>query len=240
MRLLRSKTRLIQAIIIIIKKWSEKPVYMIHNEGELSNETNKVMKNRNYPRSNHIHGDDCIKEEHMIVAVQEHHGTSKTIASSTDLNTIVVRRYYVLLCFCLQCNNCGLISVTLRQDVVVTGTYLSSSGDCSCTVIIHILVERLGRYYDDMKEVGCNSIVVSLAPTHPIQTVYIKEPLITTARATYMDGSIKTVVCTTEFSTSVLKKDQAVILKYSYSINGVSYSKDCEIRVTTLPRHKTC
>ena len=31
-----------------------------------------------------------------------------------------------------------------------------------------------------------------------------------------------------------------MILKYSYLINGVSYSKDCEIRVTTLPRHKTC
>jgi hypothetical protein len=234
---------------------TEKPyVYDPINEGELSNETNEsVMKKSETtpPDPNHIHGDDCYqgkKHTHDSSCPRTYHGvSSKTIASSTDFeyhSGCGGTMYYYA--FVTQCNNCGAyFSYSQTGCSGNCGTYLStSSGGCSCTgYYTYSCGKTGGRYYDDNgNEVGlsCNSIVVSLAPTHPIQTVYIKEPLITTARATYMDGSIKTVVCTTEFSTSVLKKDQAVILKYSYSINGVSYSKDCEIRVTTLPRHKTC
>lgn len=88
--------------------------------------------------------------------------------------------------------------------------------------------------------IGCNHIIVSLVPTHPNQTVYINDPLITTAVATYKDGSTKTVVCTTDFLTSNIGKDQEATLTYNYTIQGKNYSKSCDIQVTVIPRSTTC
>lgn len=86
----------------------------------------------------------------------------------------------------------------------------------------------------------CNHIITSLIPTHDTQTVYINDPLISTAIATFKDGSTKTVVCTTSFSTSNIVKDQDVTLTYNYSIDGKNYSNTCNIKVTVIPRNKTC
>lgn len=86
----------------------------------------------------------------------------------------------------------------------------------------------------------CSYLVMSLTPTHSIQTIYINVPLITTAVATYKNGSTKVVVCTTDFSTSTIVKDRSVILKYNYMIDGVSHSKTCTIKVTVIPRNASC
>ncbi len=88
--------------------------------------------------------------------------------------------------------------------------------------------------------IDCSHIIVSLTPTHENQTVYVNDPLITTAIATYKDGSAKTVVCTTEFSTSNIGKNQDVTLIYNYTIDGNNYSISCKIKVTVIPRNKTC
>lgn len=88
--------------------------------------------------------------------------------------------------------------------------------------------------------INCDSIIVSLTPTHTTQTVYINDPLITTAIATYKDGSKKTVLCTTSFSTSVIGKNQTVTLEYNYLIIEMAYRKTCDIEVTIIPRNKVC
>lgn len=88
--------------------------------------------------------------------------------------------------------------------------------------------------------VDCNSIIRSLVPTHSNQTVYANDPLITTATATYKDGSTKLVVCTTDFLTSNLVKDKSIVLTYTYSIEGETHSISCTIKVTVIPRNETC
>lgn len=86
----------------------------------------------------------------------------------------------------------------------------------------------------------CNQIIDSIAPTHPIQTVYINDPLITTARATYKDGSQKTHICTTNFDTSQPVINKTAILIYNYSIDGVAKSIQTTITVSIILRSKTC
>ena len=94
--------------------------------------------------------------------------------------------------------------------------------------------------FDEDNTLDCNKIIVSLNATHTEQTVYVDDSLITTAIATYKDGSTKTVVCTTDFTTSVIGKNQSVILEYNYIIDGLTYTKSCIIEVTVIPRNKTC
>lgn len=86
----------------------------------------------------------------------------------------------------------------------------------------------------------CNGIIITLTPTHSVQKIYTNDPLITTAVAVYKDGSSKTVVCTTNFSTSVAQQNKTVTLTYNYSIEGVAFSKTSTITVTVIPRNKTC
>lgn len=94
--------------------------------------------------------------------------------------------------------------------------------------------------YDEDDTVDCDKIIVSLVPTHPTQKVYVNDPLITTATATYKNGSTKTVVCSANFTTSNIGPDQDVTLVYNYTIDGKNYSKSCIIKVTVIPRNKTC
>jgi hypothetical protein len=87
---------------------------------------------------------------------------------------------------------------------------------------------------------GCSQLIKEIVPTNPIQTVYTGDPLITTAVATFLDGSTKTVVCTTTFSTTGVVKNQSALLTYTYVIGSVSYSKTCSVTVTVIPRNKIC
>ncbi len=68
--------------------------------------------------------------------------------------------------------------------------------------------------------IACNHIIVSLTPTHSKQTVYTNDPLITTAEAVYQDGSKKTVVCTTDFSTSTNGNNKTATLTYQNIIKS--------------------
>lgn len=118
-----------------------------------------------------------------------------------------------------------------------TTTYLNVC-DFDHTLGVNRWINTCG--FEEDKTVDCNHIIVSLTPTHENQTVYVNDPLITTAVATYKDGSTKTVVCTTDFSTSSLVKDQDVTLIYNYTIDGKNYSISCKIKVSVIPRNKTC
>lgn len=79
---------------------------------------------------------------------------------------------------------------------------------------------------------GCDQMIISISPTHPKQTVYINDPIITTAVITYKNGATKTVLCTTDFITSTIGNDQLVTLKYGAS--------SCIIEVNVIPRNNTC
>ena len=87
---------------------------------------------------------------------------------------------------------------------------------------------------------ACNQIIQELTPTNPVQTVLTGDQLITTALATFRDGSTKTVVCTTPFSTASITQNQEVTLTYNYTINGSQYQSECTITVTVIPRTKIC
>jgi hypothetical protein len=83
----------------------------------------------------------------------------------------------------------------------------------------------------------CNLKVVSIVPTHPVQAVYVNENLITTAKATYQDGSTKVVLCTTNYVTSAPAKGVPVTISYTdargNTLTGI-------ITVTVIPKNKTC
>lgn len=83
----------------------------------------------------------------------------------------------------------------------------------------------------------CNKKVVSIEPTNPVQAVYTDEPLITTVRAAYQDGSTQVVLATTDFSTSSVTAEQIVTITYTDETGGKTTAT---IRVTVVPRSKTC
>lgn len=83
----------------------------------------------------------------------------------------------------------------------------------------------------------CNQKVVSIVPTNPVQAVYTDEPLITTVKATYQDGSTQVVLATTDFSTSSVAAEQTVTITYADEAGGKT---SATIRVTVIPRSKTC
>lgn len=88
--------------------------------------------------------------------------------------------------------------------------------------------------------IDCGVMVTGIIPTHPTQTVYRNDQLITTVAATHVDGSITTVVASTNFSTSNLCQNQTVTLSYTFTVDGTTYTKTCTITVTVVPRNKTC
>lgn len=83
----------------------------------------------------------------------------------------------------------------------------------------------------------CNKKVVSIIPTHPIQNVFVGEALITTATATYADGSTNVVVCTTDFSTASSVNSAAAVLTY---IDALGNTLTANITVTVVAYTKTC
>jgi hypothetical protein len=83
----------------------------------------------------------------------------------------------------------------------------------------------------------CSQVVASITPTHPVQSVYTNEPLITTVTATYLDGSKRVVLANTTFSTANPITNKVVTLTYQDS-TGKTHT--CTITVNVIPRNKTC
>lgn len=94
--------------------------------------------------------------------------------------------------------------------------------------------------YTEDNTLRCHEKVIALTPTHPIQKVYTNDPLITTATATYLDGSTDIVLCSTSFLAATPVQNQTVTLTYNYTAGAQSYSNHTTILVTVVPRNKTC
>ena len=86
----------------------------------------------------------------------------------------------------------------------------------------------------------CGSIITNIVPTHATQTVAVGDPLITTVTLTHLDGSTTTQIGTCDFSTAAVCTGQTATITYHYTIDGVSYSKTCDITVSVIRRTKTC
>ncbi len=87
----------------------------------------------------------------------------------------------------------------------------------------------------------CGHIITSIIPTHPIQSVYINEPLITTATVQYKDGSSKIIVCSANFVPDIAVKNKTVTLTYYETIDGVKTGPyTCTIIVNVIPKTKIC
>lgn len=91
-----------------------------------------------------------------------------------------------------------------------------------------------GSYYNGniLVNVSCNAMCVSINATHPIQTAYLNDPLITTVTATFRDGSTRVVIASANFIPNIIVSNRLVILSYA----GFTV----EIRVTVLPKLKVC
>lgn len=83
----------------------------------------------------------------------------------------------------------------------------------------------------------CDKKVKTLVPTHPVQAVYVGEALITTAVATFVDGSTKTVVCSTNFTATEPVSNRTVTLSY---LDELGSNNTCTITVTVVPKSKVC
>lgn len=95
-----------------------------------------------------------------------------------------------------------------------------------------------GKYVcGELPPLECNQKLVSIMPTHPVQSVYIGETLITTAKATYLDGSTGTVIAGTTFSTAAPGTNKPAVLSYKDTFGN---TKTCNITVNVIPRTKTC
>lgn len=156
------------------------------------------------------------------------------------------------------CSNCGK-----TKTLTYTVTYRSTSFYYKCTFCTagwstdnsnnpppsthggssYLTCNKIaGAYYDGNTQVAasCNQFVMTIIPTHPIQTIAIGDPLITTVRATYMDGSQKTVVANSAFVANAPVQNKRDTLTLSYLLGTNAYSKTCDITVSVIPRSKTC
>ena len=87
----------------------------------------------------------------------------------------------------------------------------------------------------------CNEIIKSIVPTNPVQVIYKGEALITTATATYLDGSTRVVVCNTTFNTNNLGTNLNAILSHTGKDTATTTKTlTNNITVTVLPKSKIC
>jgi len=168
------------------------------------------------------------------------------------------------------CSNCGgtgsfsyaylMLTCGNGHSTTFTYNYVSSCSNCktsysppngtppsSCGYTYYSYALNCGKiqgaYYDSNGNQVfpiCNQKVVSITATHPVQTVATGDALITTVRATYLDGSTKVVLGTSDFSTANPCQSQTATIIYTYTLDGVTHSLTCTITVTVIPRSKTC
>lgn len=132
----------------------------------------------------------------------------------------------------------------LKANLKYTSVY---EGEASCAYALYGSLDICGhtianQWYPTCGQVenatlSCGQIVESIVPTHPTQTIYLGEPMITTAIVTYRDGSTKTVVCSTTASSDSVAKDQEVELTY---VNSLAVKNTCKINLNVISRNKTC
>lgn len=123
------------------------------------------------------------------------------------------------------------LKITLSEEVEI------------CTQEEHI---RTNSWYttcglvEDGK-LNCGAKVKSIQATHPVQSVYLGESLITTATVYYYDGSSKVVVCKADFIPNTAVSQKKVNLSYTVTVDGKQMGPyTTEITVNVIPKTKIC
>ena len=82
----------------------------------------------------------------------------------------------------------------------------------------------------------CNQVVTSISATNPVQNVKVGENIITTVTANMLDGSTKTIICTSNYNPTQMGT-QAVTLTYTGLIGNAKTSGTitCTVNVTVNP-----
>lgn len=134
----------------------------------------------------------------------------------------------------VQCDSCSYSQTRTYSPPSYCG-YTDTSYGLNCGKIE-------GHYYNGNIEVFpiCNQLVTGIIATHPLQKVAVGDPLITTVRATYLDGSTRVVLGTSTYSADSPCQHQTATITYTYTLDGTTYTKTCTIDVTVIPRSKTC
>lgn len=153
-------------------------------------------------------------------------GASNTISSTSSF-----RQWYG------NCTGCSASSVSSIDYSGTKHTWTERTYLLNCG-------KTTGKYYDESgREVVhmCNLIIVSILATHPVQTKYQGQALITTARATYLDGSTKVIICSTDFDTNTLCNSRTISIYYiGYNSTKTTGRFTTNIVVTILPRTSLC
>jgi len=94
--------------------------------------------------------------------------------------------------------------------------------------------------YSNDSNPRCGTVVTSISPTNPTQTVIKGAGIVITATATYLNGTTGTVSCTSNYNGNV--GTQTVTLTYTGLVDNAktSGSKTCTISVTTKPNIVSC
>ena len=139
--------------------------------------------------------------------------------------------------------SCSQSSSVLTCSTSTTQSVCGQSGYYSGSVGYNLTCGKTaGLYYNGSTQVtaSCSQFVANITPTHPIQTIYLNDPIITTATVTHLDGSTKIVACSTAFTTSSIVQNKTVTLTYNVTIYGTVYTKTLNIIISVIPKTKTC
>jgi len=212
----------------------------------------------------HYHASGCYLSKTEACGGTINYYYSKTMMHGGTIQDKVDIYYGV----CSACGATGNKYVTFYKNVCKTGTHPTEGGTTTCDNIVNktvLICNKIeGNSYTESyitcnKTLGvsidkynlgcglsadatldCGQIITSIAPTHPVQTVAIGDSLITTVTVTFLDGSTKVVAGTTAFSTANPVQNSTAAIHYSYTIDGSTYLKTCNITITVVPRSKTC
>lgn len=180
---------------------------------------------------------DCPRGYYVNGVLKSCKGTVSTIMIGENYECSKGHRDYRTLYHYQQCSGeCG-------YSYVYSAPPLKTKCSVNTTVYSLNCGKLAGSYYDangNLSTPVCDQIIVSCTPTNVLQTVYNNDPIITTALATYKDGSTKTVICTTDFSTATPRQNATATLTYSYSVGGTTYTLTATVTVTVIPRSKVC
>lgn len=159
--------------------------------------------------------------------------TTSTVESyyrNCGKSTSTVESYY---------RNCGKSTSTVesyyrtcgKTSSTIEGYYLS----CTKTGEYKLTCPKTpGEYYKGNTRVYpiCNKVVTSITATNPNQTVKKGDSIITTARATYLDGHTGTVTCTSNYNSDRLGA-QTVTLTYKGLVGNAKTTgtRTCTVNV---------
>lgn len=170
-----------------------------------------------------------------------------SICGGTCKGQMVLQWYYCCnkhtttrtLVYYWKCDQCGCSFNKEEMDPVPATCQKveSSHYNLSCGKIE-------GHYYNGDVEVQpeCDHVVTSIAPTHPNQTLYIGDNIISTALATYLDGSTDILVCDVSGYDKNKPGTQTVALSYSGLVNSAKTTgtKISMVTVNLIPKNKSC